>query len=36
MNGPIAVARFDLGESGEAEQREARVLRQREVNGVME
>ena len=35
-DGPIAVARFELGEDDEAEQREARLLRQREVNSVME
>ena len=35
-DGPIAVARFELGEDDEAEQRETRLLRQREVNSVME
>ena len=35
-DGPIAVARFELGEDDEAEQREARVLRQREVSSVIE
>ena len=35
-DGPIAVARFELGEDDEAEQREARLLRQREVNSVMD
>ncbi len=35
-DGPVAVARFELGEGDEAEQREARLLRQREVNSVME
>ena len=35
-DGPVAVARFELGEGGEADQREARVLRQREVSGVIE
>ena len=36
MDGPIAVARFNLDESDEAEAREARVLRQREVNSVIQ
>ena len=35
-DGPVAVARFELGEGDEAERREARLLRQREVNIVME
>ncbi|MDE0698388.1 MAG: hypothetical protein OXH76_21425 [Boseongicola sp.] len=35
-DGPVAVARFELGEGDEAERREARLLRQREVNSVME
>lgn len=35
-DGPVAVGRFELGEGDEAEQREARLLRQREVNSVME
>ena len=35
-DGPVAVALFELGEGGEADQREARLLRQREVNSVME
>ena len=35
-DGPIAVARFELGEEDEAEQRDARVLRQREVSSVIE
>ena len=35
-DGPVDVARFELGEGDEAEQREARLLRQREVNSVME
>lgn len=35
-DGPVAVARFELGEGGEAFQREARVLRQREVSSVIE
>ena len=35
-DGPVAVARFELGEGEEAAQREARVLRQREVSSVIE
>lgn len=35
-DGPIAVAKFELGESDEPELREARVLRQREVSDVIE
>lgn len=35
-DGPVAVAKFELGESGEAEQREARALRQREASNVIE
>ena len=35
-DGPVAVALFELGEGDEAGQREARLLRQREVNSVME
>ena len=35
-DGPLAVALFELGEGDEADQREARLLRQREVNSVME
>ena len=35
-DGPVAVARFELGEGDEAVRREARLLRQREVNSVME
>ena len=35
-DGPAAVALFELGEGDDAEQREARLLRQREVNSVME
>ena len=35
-DGPVAVARFELGEGDEADQREARMLRQREVNSVVE
>lgn len=35
-DGPVAVAKFELGESDEPEQREARALRQREVSDVIE
>ena len=35
-DGPVAVALFELGEGDEADQRESRLLRQREVNSVME
>ncbi len=35
-DGPVAVARFELGEGDDAGQREARLLRQREVNSLME
>ena len=35
-DGPVAVARFELGEDDEAGQREARILRQREVSDVIE
>ena len=35
-DGPLAVASFELGEGDEADQREARVLRQREVSSVIE
>ncbi|MDE0005485.1 MAG: antitoxin, partial [Rhodospirillaceae bacterium] len=35
-DGPVAVVRFELGEGGEAYQREARVLRQREVSSLIE
>jgi hypothetical protein len=35
-DGPVAVARFELGESEDAEQREARQLRQRQVTDVIE
>ena len=35
-DGPVAVARFERGENDEADQREARVLRQREVSSVIE
>ena len=35
-DGPVAVARFELGEDDEADQREARLLRQRQVSNVIE
>lgn len=35
-DGPVAVAKFDLGEGDEPEQREARALRQREASDVIE
>ena len=35
-DGPVAVAHFELGRSNETEQREARVLRQREAGTVIE
>jgi hypothetical protein len=35
-DGPVAVARFELGESEEAEQHEARLLRQRQATDVIE
>ena len=35
-DGPVAMALFELGEGDEAGQRETRLLRQREVNSVME
>jgi hypothetical protein len=35
-DGPVSVAKFELGESGEPEQREARTLRQRQANDVIE
>jgi hypothetical protein len=35
-DGPVAVAKFELGEGDEAEQREARALRQREASEVIE
>ena len=35
-DGPVAAAHFELGEGNEADQREARVLRQREVSSVIE
>jgi len=35
-DGPVAVARFELGEGEDAEQREARQLRQRQAADVIE
>ncbi|KWA80293.1 hypothetical protein WL30_31405 [Burkholderia ubonensis] len=35
-DGPVAVAKFELGEGNEPQQREARVLRQREASDVIE
>ena len=35
-DGPIAVSRFELGDVDEVDQREARILRQREVSTVIE
>ena len=35
-DGPVSVAKFELGDSGEPEQREARVLRQREVSDLID
>lgn len=35
-DGPVAVAKFEMGESDQPEQREARALRQREVSNVIE
>ena len=35
-DGPVAVARFELGESDEAQQHEARILRQRQVSNIIE
>lgn len=35
-DGPVSVAKFELGESDEPEQREARALRQRQVSDVIE
>ena len=34
-DGPVAVAKFELGESNDAEQREARALRQREASDLI-
>lgn len=35
-DGPVSVAKFELGESDESEQREARVLRQRQVSDLID
>jgi hypothetical protein len=35
-DGPVSVAKFELGESDEPDQREARALRQREVSDVIQ
>ncbi|HLO68040.1 MAG TPA: hypothetical protein VK188_13535 [Holophaga sp.] len=35
-DGPVAVAKFELGEGDELSLREARALRQREVSSVVE
>lgn len=35
-DGPVSVAKFELGESDDEGQRDARVLRQREVNDLIE
>ena len=35
-DGPVSVARFELGEGDEPEQREARILRQRQACDVIE
>jgi len=35
-DGPVAVAKFELGEGDEPEQREVRALRQREASDVVE
>lgn len=35
-DGPVSVAKFELGEGGEPEQREARALRQRQASDVIE
>ncbi|MFM0227609.1 hypothetical protein [Paraburkholderia dipogonis] len=35
-DGPVSVAKFELGEGDEPDQREARALRQRQVNDVIE
>jgi hypothetical protein len=35
-DGPVAVAKFELGESDDADQREVRALRQREVSDLMD
>jgi len=35
-DGPVSVAKFELGEGDEAEQREARALRQRQASDVID
>ncbi|MEK7757186.1 MAG: antitoxin, partial [Planctomycetota bacterium] len=35
-DGPVSVSKFELGESDEPEQREARVLRQRQVSDLID
>ena len=35
-DGPVSVAKFELGEADEPEQREARALRQREVSDLID
>ncbi len=35
-DGPVSVAKFELGETDEPEQREARALRQRQASDVIE
>ena len=35
-DGPVSVAKFELGESNEAEQREARALRQRQASDLID
>ena len=35
-DGPVSVAKFELGEGNEPEQREARALRQRQASDVIE
>ncbi len=35
-DGPVSVAKFELGEADEPEQREARALRQRQASDVIE
>ena len=35
-DGPVSVAKFELGESDEAEQREARALRQRQASNLID
>ena len=35
-DGPVSVAKFELGEGDEPEQREARVLRQRQVSDLID